>query len=146
MTSASTRNGYGSACKIYKVSITGTTAANGQPRKTRFEMCSQLFCSQPREIHGPTVMKILSCKAVVQRLTENERWRTIGMPQNGWLSRCTLPDSLTCRLQWNLDIHYWTHRSHFQSADGNSVVNNCLSLPRTTGMGESSVVCAIFPS
>ena len=32
------------------VSITGTTAVNWQPRNTRFERCSQLFCFKPHEI------------------------------------------------------------------------------------------------
>ena len=48
-----------------------------------FEQCSQLFCFTPHEIHNPTVIEFLSSKSVVQRLTENERWRAVGILQNG---------------------------------------------------------------
>ena len=41
------------------------------------------FCFKSHEIHKPTLMEFLSSKAVMQRLTENERWRAIGLLQNG---------------------------------------------------------------
>ena len=82
-TSTSARNGDGSAYKVHKVSIMHATSVNCQPRKTRFEQCSRLFCFKPREIHRPTMMEFLHSKTVLQRLTENERWRAIGMVQNG---------------------------------------------------------------
>ena len=58
------------------------TPVNGQSRKTPFEQRSQLFCLKPHEIHRLTLMEFLSSKAVMQRLTENERRRAIGMLQN----------------------------------------------------------------
>ena len=73
----------GQAHNIHKDSITITTAVNCQPSKTRFQQCSLLFRFKPREIHRPTLMEFSSSKAVMQRLTENERWWAIGMPQNG---------------------------------------------------------------
>ena len=59
------------------------TVVNCQPRETRSEQCSQLCCFEPREGHRPTLMEFLSSKAVTQRLTENERWKAIGMLQTG---------------------------------------------------------------
>ena len=56
---------------------------NCQPRRTRFEQYSQLYCFKPRKIDRSALMEFLSSKAVMWRLTENERWRVIGMPQNG---------------------------------------------------------------
>ena len=44
VTSTSARNGYGSGYKIHKVSTAGTTAVDFQPRDTRFEHFSMLFC------------------------------------------------------------------------------------------------------
>ena len=83
MTSTSARTGQGSAQNIHKVLITGTTAVNSQAHKTRCEQCSWLFCFKPRGIQRPTLIEFLSSKAVCSVLTENERWRAIGMLQNG---------------------------------------------------------------
>ena len=59
------------------------TTVNLQPRKIRFEQCSQLFCFKSHEIRRPTLMEVLSSKAVMRRLTGNERLRATGMLQNG---------------------------------------------------------------
>ena len=56
---------------------------NCQPHRARFEQCSQLYCVKPRKIDRSALMEFLPSKAVMWRLTENERWRAIGTLQNG---------------------------------------------------------------
>ena len=58
----------GSAHKIHIVSIMGTTVVNCPARKTRGEQYSQLYCLKTRDIHRPTLMRLLSSEAVMQRL------------------------------------------------------------------------------
>ena len=102
-TSTWTRNGQSSAHKIHIFSKMGRTADNCQTHKAWFEQCPQHFYFKPR---------VLSFKPVMQRLTKNERWRAIGMLQNGNI-QLNVPDSLTC--QSLSSAHFGTASSRLET-------------------------------
>ena len=76
-------------------------------------------------------MEFLSSKAVIQYLTENERWRAT---RDAAKRQCPAERRQTVQhghLLWNMDALNRANQSHLQSVDGSSMVScdtlNCLA-------------------
>ena len=122
----------GSAHNIHTVSIMGTTVVNCPARKTRGEQYSQLYCLKTRDIHRPTLMGLLSSQAVMQRLTENERWRAIECRMMFSLNKCMLEGRETASQPLARDFfvnsHYsalCTHEVYCEHSSNVFVLNTC---------------------